>query len=37
VDGCLALAHADGLYEDLVEACGLAEDDGLAGLTGYSA
>ena len=37
VAGGLALAHTDGLDEDVVEACGLAEDDGLACLTGHTA
>ena len=37
VAGRLALAHADGLYEDLVVASRLAEDDGLARLTGHAA
>ena len=35
--GGLALSHADGLYEDFVVACRLAEDDGLAGLTSHTA
>ena len=36
MDGRLALAHADGLDEDGVEACGLTEDDRLARLTGHA-
>ena len=36
VTGRLALSYTYRLDEDLVEACGLTEDDGLAGLTGYT-
>ena len=35
--GGLALTYAYGLDEDFVEACSLAEDDGLAGLACYAA
>ena len=36
VAGRLALSHAYGLDENLVESGGLAEDDGLAGLAGHA-
>jgi len=37
VAGRLRLSHADRLDENLVEACCLAEDDGLARLAGHTA
>ena len=36
MDGCLTLAHADGLDEDGVEACGLTEDDRLTRFTSHA-
>ena len=36
VAGRLALTYAYRLDKNLVEACGLAEDDGLTGLTGHT-